>query len=711
MRWPRKVASQLFIVLLIAVPPVALVRLIGWPLTGWPSMRQAREWVAQPLTKDTLAAALTLLAWLIWLFLAGTVTVRIATRLWGRACWLRRVSLPTPLQATATGMAGAAAFGVGTTATTSALPDHPLALTTATLDNQGDTDRSDSPEPVHARAIDGVSVPGGWLPHDVAEQIVAAGALVWLRRRRAYQPSPPHPPDHAWAGDLAPLPATVTAVHVALTTDQPGPPTGTASAGPALTAAAPEPLAALPAGGVGLTGPGALAAGRGALVTVLLAGLRHPPGTARLVITRSALRMLLGAADPATLDLPGMRVVATLSEAATFLNGSAQHPAWPALSEAPAQHGHTSLTGSPISPVLIVDPVDAAAPDGPAITLADAGNTVVVLGALPAGVTWQVDTAGNTHDPSRPSTTGPRLCVLDPVAALDLLTVIGQAQPPTTPPPARTAEAPLQAPRPRIPRQAGGNDTNTNTRAPTPVPVARRLNLRILGRPVLLADGEPLDIRRSAALQALAFLAVHSDGASSRQLTSAIWPGPPAHTLTGRLYTTLSDLRSTVRAACGLNLIDHTDDRYRLNEAHVDVDLWRFQDVCRHAATAVTDHSTSWQTIVDSYPGELAHGHSWPWIEPPREAIRRQVVDACAALASTTTDPQQALKLLQAGIHVDPYNEDLQRRAIGILTALGDHNAAARLRDTYTGRLALAGLRPIDSLHQIPHASSGSVSL
>jgi DNA-binding SARP family transcriptional activator len=696
MRWPRQVAFLLFMLLLLAAPPAVLVTLVGWPVSGWPSARQARDWIAQPLTESTLVAVLTLSAWLLWATLAATITVRFLTRVRAAARRLRQVPLPTPMQATATGVAGAAAFGVGATATTTGPPEPPLALTAGTLEHPASTNRTDKPGPPPVQTGDGVSLPSGWLPRDVAEQITAAGALVWLRRRRGYQPGPPRPSDRDPAEDLAPLPATVAAVHAALTTDPIEPPSATAPAVPARAAATPAPLAALPAGVVGFTGPGAHAAGRGVLVTVLLAGLRHPARNVRLVITRTALRVLLGAADPAALDLPGMRVAATVNEALTFLNGSAQHSLQPALPEIPPQHGSTSPDGTLVAPVLIIDASDAAAADGLAVTLAAAGSTAVVLGAQPTGVTWQIDAAGNTHDLSRPSTSGPRLCVLDPVATLDLLTVVGQAQPPTPSSPAHAAQAPLQAPRPRIPRQAGDNETSP--RAPTPVPVARRLNLRILGQPVLLANGKPLAMRRSASLQALVFLAVHRDGASSRQLAGAIWPGLPAHTLTGRLYTTLSDLRSTVRAACGLNLIDHTDDRYRLNTSQVDVDLWRLQDACRHAATAVTDRSTSWQVIIDSYPAELAHGHSWPWVEPHREATRRQVVDAYATLASTTTDPQKALKLLQSGIRVDPYNAELRLRTMKVLAALGDHTAVVDLYEAYARRLAAVGLEPADDL-------------
>ncbi|WP_238453415.1 BTAD domain-containing putative transcriptional regulator [Micromonospora sp. ATA51] len=228
--------------------------------------------------------------------------------------------------------------------------------------------------------------------------------------------------------------------------------------------------------------------------------------------------------------------------------------------------------------------------------------------------------------------------------------------------------------------------------------MSRRLDLRVLGEPTLLINGEPLTIRRSAALQALVFLTVHHYGASSRQLVEAIWPGLPAHSLTGRLYTTLSDLRGTIRSACRLSVIDHTNDRYRINPAHLDADLWRLQAAVQHAATAVTDHATAWQAVIDAYTGDLAAGYAWPWLEPAREATRRHVVDASVALAAMQPDPRRALALLQRGIRVDPYNENLHLRAMKALAALGDHTAIPDLCDSYNRRLAAAGLEPSDDL-------------
>ncbi|MCX4387292.1 hypothetical protein OG777_10145 [Micromonospora peucetia] len=641
--------------------------------------------MTQPLTAQTLAVALTVAAWLVWLMLAATVTIRAAARARAGARWLRRIPLPTPLQATATGMAGAAAFGAGAhTGATSAGPEAPLPVAAGTLDRPTGADGVERPDGVsEVGDASGVVVRGGWLPWEVAEQVAAAAGLVWLRRRRTYQPHPPH--DARDDTDLAPLPETVTAIQTALTAPTPpAPTTGTAPAGPAGS------IASLPSGRIALTGPGALAAARGMLVTAALAGLRHPAASAPLVITRAAARTLLGA--DIVRPLPGVRVAGSVNDAVAFLASSAA-----ALFRSGWEDAGR--------PVLILE---SAPQSGPlAVALAACAATAMFLGAGTAEVTWHVDGAGHTHDPQRPDWVGPRLCVLDPVAATDLLTVITQAHPPDVHPGAGSRPVTVTAPeRSRIPRQArGARHSHPPARA-----VAGRLDLRVLGEPTLIADGTPVPIRRSAALQVLVFLAVHPEGASSQQIVEAIWPGLPAHRLTGRLYTTLSDLRTTVRAACGLAVIDHTDNRYRLNPGFCDVDLWRLRTLAAHAATAVTSTATDWQAVIGAYTSDLAVGHQWPWLDPAREATRRHVLDAYAALAATEPDPRRALDFLQAGIRVDPYNQALHQQATGILTALGEHDTATELADTYHRRLTAAGLPPTDAHHPALHDGAEPVS-
>ncbi|WP_431937072.1 AfsR/SARP family transcriptional regulator [Micromonospora sp. RP3T] len=663
MRWPRQVMSLLVVLALLVGPPVALLTVVGPPITGWPTSGQLRAWVQQPLTEQTLTAALTIGAWLIWLMLAYTVALRVLVRLRSTSALLRRLPLPTPLQATASGMAGAAVFGI-TTNTAAAAPEHspqPLAAGTTTLHDDAGPGGGES----HTIAdADGISVADGWIPRDVAMQVSAAASLVWLRRRRNYRPG--LTPGDQPGSDLAPLPRTVASVQAALA-DNPAPPVAPSSY--AITRL----HDVLPASGIALTGEGALSVGRGLLVTTLLTTQSRP--TASLIISNAALISLLGPAARRLIQRLPLTIVESLDEATHHGHPAErrQHTNGPRQAEdTPGVSGHPA--------VVILDEKDC---DGGDLThLADLsmGTAIIVLGRWPAGPTWHAASSGHLYDPHDLTVPKLRLCVLDHVAAADLLAVITPGEPALG-----ATAAPVEAsepvrPNPRLPRQSTRYRSHLSA-ADTP---RQRLHLRVLGDPQLLIDGEPLTVRRSAGLQILVYLAaVHPTGADAAQLTDAIWPGLPHHALTGRLYTALSDLRTSIRDACGLHVIDHADDRYRLNPAQLAVDLWHLNAALRHATTAITPSAEVWQAVVDAYPADFAEGRAWPWLDPIRETIRRRIIDVCAASAAAEPDPDRALSLLQAGIRIDPYNAALQERANRLLHVLNDDNTDTGIGSPY----------------------------
>ncbi|MEU1812777.1 hypothetical protein [Micromonospora aurantiaca (nom. illeg.)] len=649
MSWPRRVTGVALLTAVLVLPPWLLATYAAPLLPGWPTGGQLRDWIADPLTARTLTGGLTALAWLLWLGVAYTVAVTTARRLLAGARWLRRVPLPTPWQAAATSMAGAAALTTVPTST-AGTPDPPIPASADGLHQH--------PSNVRIYADNGVTVAGGWLPDETCQQVTAAAGLVWLRRRRAYRPG-----RSLDGASLTPLPDTVTAVQAAAADRQLAPATATSPA-----------LPDLPALGVTFTGDGAADAARGVLVTRLLAALRDPPGIIRVLVTRAALTTLLPDLAAARVPIPGLRVADSVEEVTALLLSVAGTP--------------TPSGGGSSPPVLAL--ITAAPSAAAADRLTAGGADVVTLGAASLECAWHVDRHGHTRD-VRTGQAGPRLCVLDRTAATDLLTVL--AHPTTTLPGAGPSTSPApQRPnagaRARIPQQPG-RDTPHQVTLPSAASSAVRL--RVLGRPALLIDGQPITIRRSAALQVLVLLAAHPDGATTTQLVQAIWPGLPAHTVTGRLYTTLSDLRAAVRAVTPVAVLASTDDRYQLDPEHVDVDLWRLQAAARHAAATLADPIPAWQAVVDAYTGDLATGHTWPWIDLPREAARRLVLDAYASLAAAHTDAHDRLRILQAAIRVDPYNQDLHQRAADELTALGDPAAAHRLLHTHRQLLHRAG--------------------
>jgi DNA-binding SARP family transcriptional activator len=299
-------------------------------------------------------------------------------------------------------------------------------------------------------------------------------------------------------------------------------------------------------------------------------------------------------------------------------------------------------------------------------------RTAIVLGDDPAAThRWHVTAEGCATGTGLPEAR--RLCTLTPQAAADLLTLVRARQP----------VVPIADPQP-------STDPGQPT-IPTPdTATATGIHLALLGGCQLSAAGEPVHLRRTAGLQILAYLAVHTSGATRSELTHAVWPQLPAAAISQRLHTTLADLRQQLRPLLGDDPITRHDDRYLLNTRAVTTDLqqWRNAVHAMTHAVGTTAQQRACHHVVDLYRGELAAGHTWPWLNPVRGQTRRTVVDACATLADHA-EPDQTLTWLQRATTIDPYNEALHHQAADLLHAAGDHTGAADLIKRLHHRLAV----------------------
>jgi DNA-binding SARP family transcriptional activator len=193
----------------------------------------------------------------------------------------------------------------------------------------------------------------------------------------------------------------------------------------------------------------------------------------------------------------------------------------------------------------------------------------------------------------------------------------------------------------------------------------------------------------------LVLLALYPDGATRDALVSALWGDDPPARPTNALHTALSRMRHAVAAATDGSVTDIAvvgNGRYQLDPTKVTVDYWRFVDAVAARRAAATDQVRvhAYRRVVDSYGGPLADGMSAEWIEPAREAIRRDAIDAVAALARALveSDPQQTLDLLEVARTFDPHNELLYRDIMRLQERLGRLDAIPRTLSLLTTRLA-----------------------
>jgi len=625
-----------------------------------------------------------------------------------------------------------------------------------------------------------VDLPGGWVTLPFAGALVAAAALVWLQRRRRYVPNPlgTRTPDDP---DLPPQPPVVTRLRRAVREQTPDllhppvprQPTVAEYADsndddrPALPPVGPSGLdlaglaGQVPAGGLGLVGPGAEPAARALLMATLSAGSPDDPDArGQVIIPADALTTLLGAHAVNIGPMPRLTVTATLPEALTRveeqlierrrllqdydandLAGMRQadpyHPPMPPvllLAETPPVELRARLTttlhlGTPlqISAVLLgewprgdtltVRSDGHTGADTERLSVLDVPTTLQLLQVLreahtgettsnaPVEMTPADDPTDPTVDnyPAGPAATPTETATTEATLACDdAATPVGAA--PTDETAADDGTVPATRPGPTM---AGGEDVDADLPAAPPRrPRRRPVQIRLLGTPAIFdRDGTPINGLRHHARELLVYLAVHRNGAGFSDIMEAFWPTATVPRARERLSTEAGDLRRRIRQAAAdkdIQPVVNTGSRYHLDPDVVDLDVWTLTEALRQAGAA-TDPAAriaALRAAVDAHTGTLADGYDYDWIEQPREQLRRHGIRARLHLADLTagTDPRQAADLTQAAAALDPYNENLARQAMRALARIGD---AAAIR-TQLQRLREA----LDDIDEEPSADT-----
>ncbi|MGW5721919.1 transcriptional regulator [Amycolatopsis sp. NPDC003865] len=437
--------------------------------------------------------------------------------------------------------------------------------------------------------------------------------------------------------------------------------------------------------GLGLIGPGSHAAARALLLTVMTSTPR-----AEVVAPVADLQALLGIPDNPDELLDGVHIVDGVAAALAHIGS--QNPPENArrilLAKAPAGEEDRSC----LEQVLV---------EGCAST------TLLLLGQWHPGVTLYIDAAGaitaTSPGPGEPLR-GRRAFTLPESATRELFALFDAAHSPRDESPSADTH--------RL--EVAGSSSLDQTEAPAePVAMPAADVRHNLATPLVLSVfGQPRlcwrsDVARSddtvevtgklspRLWELLIYLALHPEGVPRAAITDTLWAGRPAQDPAAVLRTVLSRLRSTIEKATysdigNLAVAEH--GRYRLAPAVVEVDYWTFADaLARRRRTAdQKQRAAAHAAIVAGYGGELAAGFEAEWLTPIRESVRRDALDAVAALARdrVQSDPESTLELLESARDFDPHNELLYRDIMRLEHKLGRHDAIARTLRLLEARLA-----------------------
>jgi DNA-binding SARP family transcriptional activator len=239
----------------------------------------------------------------------------------------------------------------------------------------------------------------------------------------------------------------------------------------------------------------------------------------------------------------------------------------------------------------------------------------------------------------------------------------------------------------------------TMVRAPSPASTERTVRICVLGRLRITARGEEISGGLRKARELLAYLAVHPDGATSATIDEALWPESSPRYAASQRHLAMRKAREMLRTSTGLTapmFIILASERYRLDPALIEVDLWQFDAALGRAQDAAGDQDqlAALRQAISLYQGPLADGAAYEWAERHAEPARRRAVDALARIAGILQSghPEHALATLETALSHDPYNEALYQKIMRIQARLGRPDAARRTLALLESRLAAIGL-------------------
>lgn len=424
------------------------------------------------------------------------------------------------------------------------------------------------------------------------------------------------------------------------------------------------------AGGIGITGPGAPAAIRAA---ILAASASHVP----IVITREIAEAIgLDPVEPP----PHLTITADLAEAIDIAEARTEDPVFDLAA------GRADLP-----PLILITEPPGPRTDRLTEVLAHGLIGALILGPWEnAQISVAPDGTVIAHDPPEAGLEDLSRCyIADEATFAELLTATDDPSEPdqetesTNSPENEEPEhntEPQKTTAPNRPEPAAVTEATTEN--------AGLLRLTLFGKPTLTWNDQPIRWRRRRSLQLLTALALEPAGRSLDDLLETVVGDSRIDKARGHLGTITSDTRRDVKDFTGLDIrvIIHDDetDRYRLHEV-LTVDLHEFNQQ-RHLA-ATTDNDTDRRTHLEAalrlYSGDLAAGMAEDWLDDSRAEYKRTAYTTCLHLAALHRDVDNlpaAIEVLERATAIDRARSDAWAALAETHTATGDEAAAEKTR-------------------------------
>lgn len=213
---------------------------------------------------------------------------------------------------------------------------------------------------------------------------------------------------------------------------------------------------------------------------------------------------------------------------------------------------------------------------------------------------------------------------------------------------------------------------------------------------------------RSACEQLIAYLALHSRGATRDQLIEAIWPEEDAQKARQRFYQNVSDARHLLAGALISNRGHYTLDRHKITIDNDELEQLLAQ---ADAAEEPKAQRPTLERALRLFRGEPLAGWDYIWAEEEMRGLRSthaELHERTAHARLVTGDAHGALQAAQQGLSLDNYNEGLWRLAMQAEGRLGLRDSVSQryqqLRSLLDDQL---GLEPERSTRALYHELLG----
>ncbi|MEU1899360.1 OmpA family protein [Nocardiopsis dassonvillei] len=247
--------------------------------------------------------------------------------------------------------------------------------------------------------------------------------------------------------------------------------------------------------------------------------------------------------------------------------------------------------------------------------------------------------------------------------------------------------------------------------SPGPEPTRPRVGLRLFSEQLAVeVEGQEVPGLRTVGRTLLAYLALHSHGASAEEIAQTCFAAMDSPQAVSARKNAIASIRSSLRAALkdpDHHIIVNSGGRYSLDPEIFSVDLWSFSEAYKEARRlSGQPRADLLREVVDAHSEKLLNGMEEVWAESARKSCVRVLVESLLAIADEARGEEEQVALLERACVFDEFNEPLYQRIMEVHVSQGRPEIAHQVYRSLKDKLSLIGEKPSSSSRMIIEGAS-----